>query len=113
MRPPSGAQVELTAGDWHATVVEVGGGLRTLRRGGWEIVDGYPLDRMCNGGRGQALLPWPNRIRDGRYQFACRSMQLPLNEPDLHNAIHGLTRWAHWVPVQRSPTAVVFQHVLD
>ena len=28
------------------------------------------------GGQGQNLLPWPNRIRDGKYTFAGKSQQL-------------------------------------
>ena len=32
-------------------------------------------------GRGQVLLPWPNRIEDGSYEFDGRRHQLALNEP--------------------------------
>ena len=31
---------------------------------------------MSSGGRGQLLMPWPNRIRDGRYSFGGRDLQL-------------------------------------
>ena len=44
------------------------------------------------GGAGQHLMPWPNRIRDGRYRFDGADMQLSLSEPDRHNAMHGLVR---------------------
>src|SRR4051794_5481791 len=37
-----------------------------------------------------------HRIADGRYTFDGTEHQLPLTEPAAHNAIHGLTRWAHW-----------------
>lgn len=36
------------------------------------------------------LLPWPNRIRDGRYAFQGKACQLPINEPARNNALHGL-----------------------
>ena len=29
------------------------------------ILDGYGADEMCARGRGQVLIPWPNRIEDG------------------------------------------------
>jgi len=112
-RPPSGEQFELENGPWRLTVVEVGGGLRALRHGDWHVLDGYPVDRMCTGGRGQPLLPWPNRIDGGRYTFDGRSYQLALTEPLLGNAIHGLTRWTHWQPVERSAARVVLEHRLD
>jgi aldose 1-epimerase len=112
-RPPSGDQFDLVSGEWRLTVVEVGGGLRELLRGDWPVLDGYPVDRMCNGTRGQALLPWPNRVDGGRYTFDGQSYQLALTELPQANAIHGLTRWAHWRPVERSATRLILEHALD
>jgi aldose 1-epimerase len=85
-------------------VVEVGGGLRTLQRGGRTLVDGYGADAMADGGRGQLLLPWPNRVADGRYRFAGQDLQLDLSEPALGHAIHGLVRWASWTPAMPGRT---------
>jgi aldose 1-epimerase len=112
-RPPSGEQFELESDEWRLTVVEVGGGLRALRRGDTHLLDGYPVDRMCNGGRGQPLMPWPNRIDGGRYTFDGKPYQLALTEPLHGNAIHGLTRWSHWLPVERSAARIVLEHALD
>ncbi len=36
------------------------------------------------------LFPFPNRIRDGNFGFAVDACELPINEPERHNAIHGL-----------------------
>ncbi|MDR2620676.1 MAG: hypothetical protein LBC29_06135, partial [Propionibacteriaceae bacterium] len=36
------------------------------------------------------LFPWANRIRDGLWQLDGEPQQLPINEPELHNALHGL-----------------------
>jgi galactose mutarotase-like enzyme len=47
-------------------------------------------------------MPWPNRIRDGAYEFRGHRLQLPLTEPDRHNAIHGLVRWSTWQPVEHT-----------
>lgn len=101
MPHPSGAQVVLSHGEHRAIVVEVGGGLRTYRVGDDDVLDGYAEDQACSAGRGQALLPWPNRVRDGRYAFAEADLQLALTEPPAHNAIHGLTRWAAWAVAER------------
>jgi aldose 1-epimerase len=77
-------------------IAEVGGGLRTYEVSNRPVLDGYGIDEMRTGGRGQPLLPWPNRIDGGRYQFGGRTHQLPLTEPARRNAIHGLTGWANW-----------------
>ena len=94
--PPSGREVTLRCGDAVATVVEVGGGLRTYDVAGVPVVDGYPRDVMATAGRGQPLLPWPNRIRGGQYEWDGRAVSAPLNEPAKGNAIHGFTRWHNW-----------------
>jgi aldose 1-epimerase len=96
MTAPFGRDVVLRSGDYEAHVVEVGAGLRTLARAGLDVVEGYGPDEMCSGARGQLLAPWPNRIEDGRYEFAGNALQLALTEAAAHNAIHGLVRWAPW-----------------
>lgn len=45
---------------------------------------------------GAVLVPWPNRIRDGRYRFNDADYHLPLTEPARRTAIHGLARWVRW-----------------
>jgi aldose 1-epimerase len=109
---PSGEQITIAAGDQQAVIVEVGGGLRSYSAGGRELVDGYSADEMSSSGRGQVLIPWPNRLQDGSYEFDKRHHQLPLNEPERRNAIHGLVRWTAWTVVERQPHRVVMQNVL-
>jgi len=92
LRPPSGEQVAISFGDQRAVVVTVGGGLREYTAGGVEVLDGYAVGAICDGGRGQLLVPWPNRLRDGRYTWRGRDLQLALSEPERSNAIHGLAR---------------------
>lgn len=40
--------------------------------------------------RGVILLPFPNRVKDGKYEFASREFSLPINMPSEGHAIHGL-----------------------
>ncbi len=42
------------------------------------------------------LFPFPNRIRAGRFTWAGRSYQLPLNDPAGKNAIHGWACRSAW-----------------
>jgi len=110
---PSGEQVELRDGDRRAVIVEVGGGLREFWVGDWSVVDGYGADDMCTAGRGQPLIPWPNRIEDGRYEFAGKGHQLALTEPSRQVAIHGLVRWANWTLTEQTADRVVMTHRLN
>ena len=111
MISPSGEQIELVHGDQQAVVVEVGGGLRTYSAAGRELLDGYAADAQIPSGRGQVLIPWPNRLEDGAYEFAGRQHQLPINELPARNAIHGLVRWAAWSVAEREPSRVVLEHM--
>jgi aldose 1-epimerase len=110
--PPSGEQFELSLGDQRAVVVELGGGLREYTRAGLAVLDGYAVDAMCTSGRGQLLLPWPNRLRHGAYEFDSRRHQLALTEPENGNAIHGLVRWARWAIAEHEPHRIVLEHTL-
>ena len=103
---PSGEQHEIAAGGYRAVVTECGAGLRVLEHDGRPVVVGYGEDEQCASGRGQLLLPWPNRIRDGRYTFDGRDLQLPLTEVAKGHASHGLTRWESWSVRGRSTDGV-------
>jgi aldose 1-epimerase len=109
---PTGRQFTVGHGPWSATVVEVGGGLRSLTRAGTVVVAGFGVSEQCSAGRGQQLIPWPNRIRDGRYTFAGRAEQLPITEVSTGNAIHGLVRWALWEVVEHVADRVTVRYRL-
>ena len=112
MLSPSGQQFEIVLDDQRVVAVEVGGGLRSYSVGGTEVIDDYGADEMASGGRGQMLIPWPNRLQDGSYEFEGRAHQLPLTEPENSNAIHGLVRWDAWRLREREPHRVLLGHVL-
>jgi aldose 1-epimerase len=109
---PSGQQIEIAHGDQRAVVVEVGGGLREYTLNGRRLLDGYGADEMSASGRGQVLIPWPNRIQDGRYSFDGQDHQLAIDDVEEQDAIHGLVRWAAWVAAERADNRVVMEHVL-
>ncbi|MGI8881562.1 MAG: aldose 1-epimerase family protein [Jatrophihabitans sp.] len=102
----TGEQFSIEAGDYRATIVEVGAGLREMWHGDRAVTAGYPADLLTPKCCGCVLVPWPNRIRDGQYSFAGVDYQLPLTEPSLHNASHGLARWARWSVARRAADRV-------
>jgi aldose 1-epimerase len=113
MRPPSGEQFEIAFDDQRVVVVEVGGGLRSYSVGGRDVLEGYGVDEMSTAGRGQVLLPWPNRLQDGTYEFDGVRYQLALTEPEHANAIHGLVSWTSWQAREREPHRIVVGHVVN
>jgi aldose 1-epimerase len=109
---PSGEQIEIRAGEQHVVVVEVGAALRSYKLGRRALLDGYAAEEMAGVGRGQVLIPWPNRVEDGAYEFAGVQHQLPLDEPAAQNAIHGLVRWAAWSTAEREADRVTLAYTL-
>lgn len=109
---PTGQQWTIGHGPYEATLVEVGGGLRTLTRDGADLVAGYAAQEACLSGRGQQLIPWPGRIRDGKYTWAKVEQQLAITEVAKHNASHGLVRWALWELVDQSESHVTLAYRL-
>lgn len=102
----TGEQYTIRSGEHEATVVEAGAGLRRYAHAGREVTCGYREDQMppqCCGG---VLVPWPNRLRGGRYVFDSAPEQVAISEPASGNAIHGLGRWVRWSPVRHDTDAV-------
>ncbi len=49
------------------------------------------------------LFPWPGRIRDGRFSYRGREIQLPINDPSHNCAIHGLVYNRTFKVTRRGP----------
>jgi aldose 1-epimerase len=103
---PTGEQYEIVSKTHRAVVTEVGATLRSFSVDGRDVVRGFGVQEMSSAGRGQNLIPWPNRIRDGRYGFNGVTNQLALSEPARHNASHGLARYIPWVLIEKKTDAV-------
>jgi aldose 1-epimerase len=108
---PTGEQYVISSHGYRAVVTQ-SGVLRQLRHEGRDLVDGFAEDALPSGGRGQLLVPWPNRIRDGRYAFGGATHQLALSEPKRGNASHGLVRWVAWSLFRHDPAVVELRYFL-
>lgn len=103
---PTGTQYELIAGDVRAVVTKVGGGLRELTIDGRHLVRGFAPGMPRPLYRGSVLVPWPNRVGDGRYAYGGHEHQLALTEPDRGNALHGLVCWSPWQLIDRTASSL-------
>jgi aldose 1-epimerase len=109
--PLTGTQYEIEAGDYRATVTELGAGLRELEHAGMPLVTAFDADELPIHGSGQLLTPWPNRVDHGRYTFSGTEYHLDLSEPARGNAIHGLTRWIPWIRTAHDSSEVTLRSV--
>ena len=110
---PEEREVELSGDEQQLVVDLTGGGIRSYVVRGREVLDGYPAGARSTSGRGQVLMPWPNRLEDGSYEFDGQRHQLELTEPERRNAIHGLVRFAPWMVAQREQHRAVVEHRLE
>lgn len=101
---PSGEHVTLRHGDQEATVVAVGGALRSYTAGGVEVVQPFDAHEINPVSHGAVLAPWPNRLGDGRYTFDGVTYQLPVTEPERGTALHGLVQWERFTVGGRTTT---------
>jgi aldose 1-epimerase len=112
-------EVEITLSSQHLRlkVSPYGASLRGLWREATDgtqqdIITGYTGAKGKVGGQGDVLIPFPGRVRDGRYTFAGQSYQMNCNDKDGPNAIHGFLRLTPWDVTAQSESAVTFQTTL-
>ena len=110
MRAPTGVQFALSKstpnGDAIAVITEVAASLRVLSIGGIELTEPYGVDVVPPFCDGIVLVPWPNRVEDGRWIHEGAAQVLDITEPALHNALHGLLRDRPYRLAERTPDAV-------
>jgi aldose 1-epimerase len=111
--PLSGSQHRLRGGGFEVVVASVGASLRVLRDGHGDLVMPFPVDQMRPAMSGALLAPWPNRTADGRYEFEGIVHQLPLSEPELGNAAHGLLTWLDFEVVSKSESDVTLAGTIE
>ena len=79
-------------GDTFSVVPQFGACLLDLQFNNLSVLDGYatPTELVDNKwSKNIILLPYPNRLRDGRYTHERKTYQFELTNADTHNSIHG------------------------
>lgn len=62
---------------------------------------------------GAVLIPWPNRVEDGVWRHEGRLLRLPVTEPELGHAIHGLLTGVDFDVVEEHGDSVLLGTDLD
>jgi aldose 1-epimerase len=101
--------IELTerSGRATATVAERAASLRGLVVDGTELVEPTAHREAPPGMSGALLAPWPNRVEDATWRHEGRLLRLPVNEPELGHAIHGLLTETDFAVAETHPDRVV------
>jgi len=94
--------VRITGGGYAAAVDLHGGGLRELQHHGRNVVLVSPAGEHPASWEGRILAPWPNRLADGHYEIDGRALDVAVNEPSRHNALHGLVWNLMWEVTDRA-----------
>lgn len=108
----TGEQYAIGAGPYRAVITESGASLRELTHDGRPLVLSHGADEPAPAAFGHLLIPWPNRVDRGRYEYGGTAHQLDVSEPDLDCAIHGLVRWAAWRVAEHTADRVRLTHRL-
>lgn len=106
-------EIALTHGDWKLTVAPYGASLRGLTYRGKTVITGYTGKENKVGGQGDALIPFPGRVAGGAYEFDGQRHQMPQNDKDGPNAIHGFLRAVVWDTAAQDDASVTFATRLD
>lgn len=104
-----GTVLTLRAGDYAAEVAQVGATLLSLTHRGHRLVDPVTPCELDDAWRGRTLVPWPNRVVDGRYEVRGTAYHLPVNEHETGAALHGLAAFQRWDLADRSPTSATWE----
>lgn len=111
-------ELSLSFGNQQAVVSPWGASLRRYwlindRGEETDLVWGYSGGSNKRGGQGDVLIPFPGRVRDGRYTFDGQSLQLECNDKEGPNAIHGFVRNLPWQVREIRTNAVTLETTLD
>lgn len=116
---PTGAQYTIQGdtafGHATVTITQLAAALRAFEVDGVDIVQRYPVGSSPSLGAGMVMVPWPNRIADGRWNHHGEMLQLDISEPKFDNALHGLLAYTAYSVASRTSssitlTAPVFAH---
>ena len=104
-----GEELTLSAGPYTAVVSTVGATLESLTVDGRDLLVRSPEQGPMLHYRGAVVAPWPNRIGDGAYTWDGQELQVPINEVERGNALHGLLCFQAYTPAAVGEDEVVLR----
>lgn len=96
----------IKSGHYEASIHTTGASLWSLRFKGEDYIPNCAEVDPSISYHGSVIAPWPNRIRDGKYQFAGRNFEVPVNESNRNNALHGFSAPKRWKIGRKTSSSV-------
>jgi aldose 1-epimerase len=92
-------------------ITQVAAGIRSYSVGGVDVTEPFDEASTPPSGCGVVLVPWPNRVKDATWWYRDESgsvsqQRLAVTEPARGNAIHGLLRYAPYLPILRARDSI-------
>ena len=109
MRAPTGQQFTISRGSATATITELAAGIRRFSIDGVDLTEPFAETSSPPMGCGIVLVPWPNRIREGRWMLDGTPQQLDLTDPGYKQATHGLLRNTAYRVAAQSDAAITLE----
>lgn len=106
-------ELTLTRGNLRLVVSPYGASLRGLSRRDTPIITSYSGAQNKLGGQGDVLIPFPGRVREGRYTFEGQTYQMVKNDKETPNAIHGFLRTVIWDQDNVTENSATFSTAFD
>ena len=108
--PAADEEIVLTDGNVHLRVSPYGASLRGFTQSDdTPVVTEYSGAHNKVGGQGDVLIPFPGRIGHGAYTFEGQSYQMPINDKEGPNAIHGFLRSVVWDVTDQTDDSITFE----
>lgn len=101
-----GTEYQLARGAARAVITGVGAAIRRLSVNGVDLTPGYRSDVLRPFYSGTVLMPWPNRVRDGRWTHEGTTHLLDVTEPHRGNALHGLLCFTDYQLLEHTDAAI-------
>ncbi|HET9349306.1 MAG TPA: aldose epimerase, partial [Arthrobacter sp.] len=89
-----------------AVITEIAASLRALEIDGVALLQDYPAQSGPPSCAGWVLVPWPNRVADGKWTYDGVPQQLEITEPGNGNALHGLLSGAAYTVAHRTSDSI-------
>lgn len=108
----SGNLFKLHTSLYDTQIVSVGGGIASLRFKGKDLMIRHNVDEVAKAHLGKLLIPWPNRVFKGQYEYQGQTYQLWINDFNTPSAIHGLCAFEHWDLVEHTDSYLHLTHYI-
>lgn len=89
-----------------AVIAGAGAAIRHLSIDGVRLIPEFDDSAAVPFFSGQVLVPWPNRVRDGRWTYLGRTLQLDISDPVHQTALHGLLGDTTHRVIRRSASSI-------